>query len=114
MNPGQYNFLCPKGTTFSKSVVYKVNKFAVNLTGYSARMQVRETLTSPSTLVSLSTGGSGMTVNAAGTITMTINAATTAGLPIGTHVYDLEIESAGGVVTRLLEGKFKVTGEVTR
>lgn len=113
MNPGQHNFVCPKGTTFAKSVTYKVNKFAVNLTGYSARMQVRETLNSPSTLVSLSTG-SGMTVSSAGVITMTISAATTAGFANGTYVYDLEIESAGGVVTRLLEGKFKVTGEVTR
>jgi hypothetical protein len=114
MNPGQYNFTCPKGTTFAKSVTYKVNKFAVNLTGYSARMQVRETLTSTSTLVSLSTAAGNMTVNSAGVVTMTISAATTAGLPNGTHVYDLEIESGGGVVTRLLEGKFKVTGEVTR
>jgi hypothetical protein len=55
-----------------------------------------------------------MTVNSAGVITMNISAVTTAGLPIGTHVYDLEIESASGEVTRLLEGKFKVTGEVTR
>jgi hypothetical protein len=114
MNPGQYNFTCPKGTTFSKSVTYKVNKFAVNLTGYSARMQVRETLASTSTLVSLSSPSNGMTVNSAGVITMTISAATTAGFANGTYVYDLEIESAGGVVTRLLEGKFKVTGEVTR
>ena len=114
MNPGQYSFTCPKGTTFNKSVTYKINKFAVNLTGYSARMQVRETLSSGSTLVSLATGGSGMTVNSAGVITMNISAATTAGLPIGTHVYDLEIESSSGEVTRLLEGKFKVTGEVTR
>ena len=30
------------------------------------------------------------------------------------YVYDLEIESAGGVVTRLMQGQITVTPEVTR
>lgn len=115
MNPGQYNFTCPQGTTFSKSLTYKINKFAVNLTGYSARMQVRESHSSPSALVSLSSGGGSMTLGGVnGTVTFTIPAATTASLRSGSYLYDLEIESASGEVTRLLEGKFKVTPEITR
>ena len=116
MNPGQHSFTCPQGTTFSKSLTYKVNKFAVNLTGYSARMQVRESYTSATTIVSLTSAeGGGMTLGGvAGTITFTIPAATTSVLKSGTYLYDLEIVSPSGEVTRLLEGKFKVTPEITR
>jgi len=32
----------------------------------------------------------------------------------GRFVYDFEVESAGGEVTRILEGKFTVKAEVTR
>jgi hypothetical protein len=37
-----------------------------------------------------------------------------ASVSAGKYRYDLELVSAGGVVTRLLEGVFLVTAEVTR
>ena len=40
--------------------------------------------------------------------------ATTAALSPGKFYYDLEIESGGGVVTRLLQGVARVTPNVTR
>jgi hypothetical protein len=86
----------------------------VNLTGYTARLQVRRTKTHPDTLVSL-TDASGITLGAAaGTIAILIAAATTTTLPAGVWVYDLELISGAGLVTRLLEGRFQVVGEVTR
>jgi hypothetical protein len=36
------------------------------------------------------------------------------GIPAGSYVYDLEIVSANGKVTRLIEGRFVVKAEVTR
>ncbi len=76
---------------------------------------MRETYSSTSTIVSL-TSGSGITLGgAAGTIAILISATTTAALTAPfSGVYDLELVSAGGVVTRLLQGAATVSPEVTR
>ena len=105
-----------QGATYELTVTWKDSAgTAINLTGYSARMQVRETYSSASTIVSL-TNGSGITLGgAAGTIAILISATTTAALTAPfSGVYDLELVSAGGVVTRLLQGAATVTPEVTR
>lgn len=104
-----------QGATFQMDVTWKATDGTpVDLTGSTARMQLRETYDSGSTLVSL-TSGSGITLGGtAGTVTIVITAAQTAALPIVAGVYDLEVESGTGVVTRLLQGVFEVTPEVTR
>ncbi len=105
-----------QGATFELTITYKDSAgTAINLTGYTARMQVRETYSSSSTVVSL-TNGSGITLGgAAGTIAILISAATTEALTAPfSGVYDLEIVSGGGVVTRLLQGAATVSPEVTR
>ncbi len=84
---------------------------AINLTGYSARMKIRNTidgdvLLDASSLVAL--GG------VAGTITVTIADDTTAGFTWIAGTYDLEVESAGGVTTRLLRGEVTISRENTR
>ena len=86
----------------------------VNLTGYTARMQIRETIESTTPLVSL-TEASGITLGgAAGTIGITISATDTALLDFDSAVYDLEIVSAGGVVTPVAYGNVYLNDEVTR
>ncbi len=50
----------------------------------------------------------------AGTIDILIPDSTTANFITGDHVYDLEIESSGGITDRIIEGRFNVTPEVTR
>ena len=47
-----------------------------------------------------------------GRITVTLSAATTAAIVAGRYAYDLVLTS-GVTVTRILEGKFIVTGAVT-
>ena len=56
-----------------------------------------------------STGGTGTT----GGIYIQIDSSTMANVPAGNHVYDLELVS-GSSVTRILQGRFEVTAEVTR
>lgn len=112
----RFDITINQGATFELTVTWKDSAgTAINLTGYSARMQVRETYSSASTVVSL-TNGSGITLGgAAGTIAILISATTTAALTAPfSGVYDLELVSAGGVVTRLLQGAATVTPEVTR
>ena len=105
-----------QGATFELTVTWKDSAgTAINLTGYSARMQVRETYSSSTSIVSL-TSGAGITLGgAAGTIAIVVSATTTAALTAPfSGVYDLELVSAGGVVTRLLQGAATVSPEVTR
>ena len=114
ISPAFYTIACYQGATFNKVFTWEVDAVPVNLTGYTARMQVRSTKDSATTIVSLTTG-SGITLGgAAGTITLDLSATATAALPSGVYLYDLELVSGGGQVTRLLEGKFTISAEVTR
>ena len=114
MTPGRVNFLCPQGTTFNRLLTYKISDIPVNLTGYTSRLQVRETHYDTDTIVSL-VSGSGITLGgSAGTINILISASATAAFNSGNFVYDLEIQSTNGTIDRLIEGSFIVTPEVTR
>ena len=93
---------------------YRIGRFPVDLTGYTSRLQVRETHRASNTLVSL-LDGSGITLGGKkGTIQIIIPAETTTQFHPENYVYDLELISPGGEVTRIVEGAFKVTPEVTR
>lgn len=113
MTPGKLNLVCPQGSTFSRTLTYSINSSPVNLTGYQARLQIREYHYSDDFIASL-TEASGITLGgSAGTIDIVIAASTTQNFAPGTYVYDLELVN-GSEVTRLVEGKFSVTPEVTR
>lgn len=116
MTPGLVNFVCPQGTTFRRTLTYKIDQTPVDLSGYSARLQVREAYYSDNYLVSLSSGSiGGITLGgSAGTIDIIIDAETTSSFTTGNHVYDLEIVSPSDYVDRIIEGAFTVTPEVTR
>ena len=49
-----------------------------------------------------------------GIITVAMTASVTAAIEEGIYVYDLEITSGAGIVTRLLQGEVTVNPEVTR
>jgi hypothetical protein len=114
MVTGVVNFVCPQGSTFRRTLTWKTGVTPINLTGYSARMQVRETHDS-STVVASITSGNGITLGgSAGTIELYLSNTTTANIRSGLYVYDLEVVAPNGDVSRLIEGKFEVTPEVTR
>ncbi len=115
MPAGTYNLVIEKGATFERTITWKDDAGnPVDLTGYTARMQIRETVTADPPVVSL-TVGSGITLGgAAGTIQIVIDATTTAGIAASQGVYDLELEDGSGKVTRLLAGSVTFLEEVTR
>jgi hypothetical protein len=78
-------------------------------------MQVRATYDATTTILSL-TSAAGITLGgAAGTIAIAVSATATAALTAPfSGVYDLELVSGGGEVTRLLEGTATVSPEVSR
>jgi hypothetical protein len=85
-----------------------------SLTGYVARLSIRRAVEDAAAVLALtSTPSAGLTLTAAtGTVAIALTAAQTAGLS-GTYVYDLEVESSGGVVTRLMQGRVHVSPQVT-
>lgn len=105
-----------QGATYSQVVNWKTGSPAafVNTTGYSARMQLRTSYSAAAATLELTTANERISLTNAGVITLSLTAAEAAALTAGRYVYDLEMVSAGGQVTRLLEGIATVTPEVTR
>lgn len=114
MTAGIYDITIEQGATFTLSATWKDSAgVPVNLTGYSARMQVRSTYENEDVLVSLTSPTNITLGGALGTILATISATDTQKLSIQEGVYDLELELSG-VVTRLLQGRATISREVTR
>lgn len=115
MAAGVHNFKCEQGATFSRVLTLTDdNGDLVSLVGYAARMQVRERVKSDSYLIELTTENGRISLGgAAGTITLTLTAAETAALT-NDGVYDLELIAPDTTVTRILEGRFNLSPEVTR
>ena len=116
MAAGTYNFAAEQGATLERVITYKDSTGTlVNLTSYTARMQVRVAVETASFILELTTSNGGITLGgAAGTITLLVSATAMSAIPAATYVYDLEIVAPSGKVTRLIEGKFAVKAEVTR
>jgi hypothetical protein len=113
---GSYRFTVEQGTTWAVAVTVKDLGEAVDLTGYTARLQIRETLDSPTPLLALNSDpGGGITIDGpAGRISWSVADDITASWTWRHGVYDLEIESSGGQTRRLLKGEVVVDREVTR
>lgn len=119
---GTLNITIEQGATFSMPVQLSSGGLVadggtpVDITGCIVRMHIRRRLTDAVPLVSLSTLTSGITITdaALGKFAVSITDEVTAAYTWTSGVFDLEVETAGGQVTRYLEGKAKVTKEVTR
>ena len=113
MVPGKYNMTCPQGSTFTQVMVYYVDDVATDLTTYTARMQVREKHTSIAVIAELTTENGKIVFGDDGSISLSLSADETAQIIAKEYVYDLELVN-GDIVTRIVEGSFFVTPEVTR
>jgi hypothetical protein len=114
MTPGRYNIKVYQGSTFSLAPQWKIDGTYVNVTGYTAAMSVKNSPTSVSTIIELTSVNGRITVGTTdGKFTLNLSAAETTALVAGNYVYDLEVTSPGGTVTRLLEGGFIVYEGVT-
>ena len=111
MAAGTYNFTIEQGATFSRVITLQENGSAMSLSGYSAASQFRSTHDSSTvagTITSNVTNASG------GVLTLSMTATQTGNIEEGIYVYDVEITSSAGAVTRILQGKVTVTPQVTR
>ena len=134
MIAGVYNLTIERGSTFARLVSIEQPDLAADptgqtfenfdLSGFTARMHIRRTIDSETPMITLTTenGRIAINPNIAGTptknneIALSITAAdTTAILTDSTSgVYDLEIISAGGTVSKVIRGDVTLIPEVTR
>ena len=110
-----YDLFIEQGAAFTKQFIWKDSTGTpVNLTTYSARMQIRPSVSSDTILVELTTANGRIALGgAAGTITLNLGATVTDALTRG-GVYDLELYQTADAVTRFAEGSVEVSKEVTR
>jgi len=128
MAAGKYTFVIEQGSTVNFEIQYKdSSNNPVDLTGYTGRMMIRSAYadSSPTTYASLSSslaadgtglnfsGSNGTTPLTSGSIGIFISATSSSAFTFSEAFYDLEIVS-GSTVTRLLEGKVRLSKEVTR
>ena len=118
---GIHHFLCDQGATFRKTITLKESDGSlVNLNGYTARMKIKDEVGGTLIKSLTSASGGGLSIggsagnNANGEIDILISASDTASFsaPI-TAVYDIETVTSGGIVDRILQGKFVINPEVT-
>lgn len=87
----------------------------VNITGYTARMQLRSQPQDATAVLTLSSATGEITIGGAnGQVNVHASNAQTTAIDEGYYYYDIEITSGGGIVTRLAQGQILVSAEVTR
>ena len=113
---GQKNFEVDQNTTFTFILEYKdSNGASINLTGSSAKMQVRDTQGGSKVAVSLtSLTGGGITIDPLiGKLTFRMTPTQTNKLFYPKSAYDIMLVDSSGVKTKLLEGFLTLSRSVT-
>lgn len=121
MIAGIYNILCEQGTTFGR--VFELQYpdpvdpdiyHPYDLNGHTARMQVRRTIESSTAMITLTTENGCISIDGDnGKISVVMNDEQTSSLT-SSGVYDLEIIDGSGAVSRVIQGDFVLSLEVTR
>ena len=111
-----YNFTIDQGTDVSVPLILKdCESNVLNLTGYKARMQMRNTVYSSQAVDTLTTENDRIEIKPEqGQITLHFPHEITEEYPASSLVYDIEIVSPSDLVTRILKGKVRISAEVTR
>ena len=130
MAAGNYSFTIEQGATTDFEIAYKdSSNNPVDLSGYTAKMQIRPSAGSDIVFLTLSSSldpcGTGLNLSGSnsanpptsGTIGVFISAMSSSQLNFDNAQYDLEIVSGSGdcaVVTRLLKGSVRLSKEITQ
>lgn len=130
MIAGVYNLTIEQGSTFGRLISVEQPDLVTDPTGqtfvnyslvaHTARMQIRRTVDSATSMISLTTENGRITINPNisgntknNEISLLITAADTATLTTS-GVYDLEIISSSGTVSKVVRGDVTLIPEVTR
>lgn len=112
MESTEYPLSIEQGSTFQMQFRWKVDGILMNLTGATARMQLRRSPRS-AVIFELTNANSRILLGGTlGTISLELTPEETASIPAGNFLYDLEIVF-GSVVRKFLRGTAVVLSEVT-
>ena len=116
MAAGKLDLLIEQGATFRHTLTYlDSDENPINLTDYEANMEIRSTVREEEVLAFLSTSNSKISINGTeGQIVLVIDPSETSTYDWETGVYDLELVSPPGEITRLVYGSVTISPEVTR
>lgn len=129
MQAGVYDIQVEQGADWSISLIWKDDTGTpVNLTGYTARLQIRKAFKETSTKLDLTSAAGAIVLGgSAGTVMVNATAAQTSGISLDyqllfwkdgkqtqSMVYDLILTDSSSRVTRLLQGAAFIYPEVTR
>jgi hypothetical protein len=104
------NLVVDQGATFNATIdLTDTSDNVFNLTGYTVAAQMRKNYAS-STAINFVGSHSGV----GGEIFLSMTATTTAAILPGRYLYDVEITSSAGAITRVVEGIVTVTPGITR
>ncbi|MGV1045482.1 hypothetical protein [Limnohabitans sp.] len=113
MSAGIYKMLLAQGATFNLALTYRDPAgVLIDLTGYSADLRVAVSKGEAPVLQANTGNGQIVIDGPLGVVMLDLPAALTATLTPGQYVYQLDLTSPGGQVTRLLEGALLVDGQV--
>jgi len=113
VNAGRYNITIINGTTFTLAPIWQVDNLPVNLTGYTADMQVRDV--SNNLVVELSTANGKAVISPAlgqTTFTLTPTQTSAANLPVGNYTYAFNLTDGSSNTYQILNGAFNVQASV--
>ena len=112
MSAATYNFNLDQGADFVLEMIMKEDGAVKDLSGYSARAQMRKTKDSTEITATFTCS---VVDPSAGKIRMSMTNATTGAITAGVYFYDLEIfTDSDAFVLRLIQGQATVTREITR
>jgi hypothetical protein len=113
--PGRYDFAIVTGTDFSRNLLWRtIEGGPIDLTNWSARMQIRAASDPAPLYADLSSTGTGIVLGgAAGTIVISISAADTAAFPAGVAKYDLFMTDPASATSCLVFGNVTIRAGVT-
>lgn len=112
MTAAVYNLVIDQGSDFGVQLALTEDGSVKDLTGYSARAQLRSKKASVDKAADFTCT---VTNPTGGLVTMSLGNTITSSLAAGIYYYDLELFTASdAIVTRLIEGQATITQEVTR
>ena len=108
MDTGSWNIRTTRGIDHERTMTMSVNSLPVNLTGYTAQIQIRDGRTRADVLIlELTTENGRLTLGGAlGTITRTLTDVETDLIPQGEWWFDLILVTPTGVRERLVKGRW--------
>ena len=107
--PAKYDFKCYRGQTWYQILRFRQDEEPMDLTGYTAKAQIRKENNSPILVAEMDTD----VLEVEGNVVLALPSERTAKLKPGIYVYDVKMTDANDEVQYYMMGKFIVEGRVT-